>query len=359
MGDLLGADFSIAQKDKLYHCHDLLLEHKEALFSHLQLRWKDLFGAKFEVLLYDLTSTYFESDPRDRAESDKRKFGYSRDKRPDCLQVVIALVVTPDGFPIGYEVMDGNTTDNTTLREFLDKIEEQYGKADRIWVMDRGIPTEEVLAEMRSSDPPVRYLVGTPKGRLTKMEKSFLDKDREKVRDDVEVKLLKVKGEETGDDELYVLARSERRVNKERSMRKRRLKKLWATLEKIKNMKRLTHDECLMKLGAARKEAGRAWHLVKVTPAPRDKSPTDFTYELNREKLQQVMKREGRYLLRSNIADDYATPEQLWHYYIQLTEIEEAFKNLKGDLSIRPVYHQKMERIEAHIFISFRPTAFT
>ena len=152
MADLLGEDFSLVEIHKLYACHERLLAHKNALFSHLQARWKDLFNARFEVLLYDLTSTYFESTP-DFGENDKRKFGYSRDKRSDCVQVVIALVVTPEGFPLAYEVLAGNTSDKTTLRAFLKKIEDQYGKANRTWLMDRGIPTEEVLAEMRASDP--------------------------------------------------------------------------------------------------------------------------------------------------------------------------------------------------------------
>jgi Transposase DDE domain len=165
MADLLGSDFRLAEIHRLYEMHDSLLAHQQALFGHLQERWRDLFNAKFEVLLYDLTSTYFESDPP-FPEGDKRQFGYSRDKRGDCVQVVIALIVTPEGFPLAYEVLAGNTSDKTTLRAFLKKIEAQYGKAQRIWVMDRGIPTEEVLAEMRASDPPVSYLVGTPKGRL-------------------------------------------------------------------------------------------------------------------------------------------------------------------------------------------------
>jgi transposase len=150
----------------------LLLEHKTALFNHLTTRWQDLFGAKFDVLLYDLTSTYFESAPPEDPE-DKRRFGYSRDNRSDCVQVVIALIVTPEGFPLAYEVLPGNTADKTTLRDFLKKIEDQYGKAQRFWVMDRGIPTEEVLEEMRSSDPPIYYLVGTPKGRLGQLEKNL------------------------------------------------------------------------------------------------------------------------------------------------------------------------------------------
>jgi hypothetical protein len=182
MGDLLGADYGLVEIHALYRCLDKLLEHKTALFDHLRQRWQDLFGAKFEVLLYDLTSTYFESSLPDD-EDDKRRYGYSRDKRSDCTQVVIALIVTPEGFPLAYEVLPGNTADCTTLRDALRKIEAQYGKADRIWVMDRGIPTDEVLAEMRQADPPVSYLVGTPKGRLSKLEKALLKLPWQKVRE--------------------------------------------------------------------------------------------------------------------------------------------------------------------------------
>src|SRR6202041_3666941 len=190
MADLLGADFGLAEAHKLYACHDLLLRHKADLFSHLMARWRDLFNANFDVLLYDLTSTYFEINASDVAEGDKRRHGYSRDKRPDCPQVVIALVVTPDGLPLTYEVLPGNTADCKTLRTFLDKIEQQYGRARRVWVMDRGIPTEAVLAEMRASDPPGQYLVGTPKGRLSRLEKDLLAKPWQQAREGVQVKLL-------------------------------------------------------------------------------------------------------------------------------------------------------------------------
>ena len=186
--DLLGCDRAIAD-DTFYRCLDKLLAHKQAFFSYLRGRWAALFDARFDVLLYDLTSTYFESDPR---SEDKRRFGYSRDKRPDCVQVVIALIVTPEGFPLAYEVMAGNTADQTTLADFLEKIERQYGRSDRVWIMDRGIPTEETLASMREGDAPVRYLVGTPKGRLTRLEKAFLELPWQEVRQSVEVKLLTV-----------------------------------------------------------------------------------------------------------------------------------------------------------------------
>jgi len=168
-------DAGLAESHKLYRCHDRLLEHKQAVFEHLIGRWRDLFNVSFDVLLYDLTSTYFESDPP-FPEGDKRRYGYSRDHRGDCVQVIIALVVTPEGLPLAYEVLPGNTADNTTLRAFLNRIERQYGKARRIWLMDRGVPTEAVLAEMRAADPPVQYLVGTPKGRLTRLEKALVDK---------------------------------------------------------------------------------------------------------------------------------------------------------------------------------------
>jgi len=173
LADLLGKDAGLAEIHKLYRCHDRLLVHKQAVFDHLTARWRDLFNISYDVLLYDLTSTYFEADPP-FPEGDKRRFGYSRDHRPDCVQIVIALVVTPEGLPLAYEVLPGNTADKTTLRGFLERIERQYGKGRRVWLMDRGVPTEEVLAEMRVGDPPVHYLVGTPKGRLTRLEKHLI-----------------------------------------------------------------------------------------------------------------------------------------------------------------------------------------
>ena len=341
MGDLLHADCGLVGIDALYRCLDKLLEHKTALFSHLRQRWQDLFAADFEVLLYDLTSTYFESSQPDD-ENDKRRYGHSRDKRSDCTQVVIALIVTPDGFPLAYEVLPGNTADCTTLRDALQKIEARYGKAKRIWVMDRGIPTEEVLAEMRKADPPVLYLVGTPKGRLSKLEKALLPLPWQEVRQGVEVKLL------PQEQELYVLAQSHARINKERAMRRRKLKWLWARLKQIAAMENLSREELLMKLGGARTKARAAWRLINVEVAEKDAT---FTFALNRDKLRQVRRREGRYLLRTNLCDE--DPAELWKFYIQLVEIEAAFKNLKDDLQLRPIYHQLEHRIEAHILVAF------
>jgi hypothetical protein len=340
MGDLLGAGFELAEIHKLYQCLDRLMVHKRVLFDHLTQRWKDLFNTRFDVLLYDLTSTYFESDPP-FPEEDKRKYGYSRDKRFDCVQVVIALIVTPEGFPLAYEVLAGNTADHTTLSGFLKKIETQYGKAERIWVMDRGIPTEAVLEQMRQSDPPVFYLVGTPKGRLTRYEKSLIDQPWHKVREGVEVKLL------AQESEVYVLTQSRDRVHKERAMRRRQLKRLWERLHRLARMP-LTRDELLLKLGAARQQSPSAWRLVQIS-LPLGEEPLQFS--LRKDKLRDVRRREGRYLLRTNLMGH--DPSEMWAFYTQLVQVEEAFKTLKGDLAIRPIHHQKEKRIEAHIFVAF------
>ena len=343
MADLMGGDFGLAESHKLYECLDLLLPHKQALFDHLSARWKDLFNARFDVLLYDLTSTYCESDPL-FGEEDKRQFGYSRDKRPDCVQVVIALIVTPEGFPLAYEVMPGNTSDKTTLPAFLKKIEEQYGKAQRIWIMDRGIPTKKDLEAMRTREPPILYLVGTPKGRLAEYEKKLTELPWQAVREGVEVKLLKE------EKELYVLAQSQDRRKKECGMRRRQLKWLWKRLKEIRAMKFAKKTDLAMKLGAAKQRAPSAWRLVEIEIAKSEAEPS-FQFCLRTKKLREVRRREGRYLLRSNLLEEQ--PVQLWHLYIQLTQVEEAFKNLKGDLSLRPLFHQKESRIEAHIFVAF------
>jgi len=340
LGDLLGADAALADIHTLYGCHDRLLEHKEALFDHLVGRWRDLFNVSFDVLLYDLTSTYFESEPP-ADDEDKRRYGYSRDHRPDCVQVVIALVVSPEGFPLAYEVLAGNTRDCTTLKDFLARIERQYGKARRVWCMDRGIPTEEVLAQMRAAEPPVHYLVGTPKGRLSRLEQALLEQPWHAARPGVQVKLL------AQDEELYVFAESRDRIAKERAMRRRQLKWLWARLKKLSTM-RLARDALLMKLGAAKTQTPAAWRLLEIEVAERG---ANFTYRLDRNTLRQVRRREGRYLLRTNLTE--SDPAKLWQFYLQLVEVEAAFKTLKGDLAIRPIFHQAEHRIEAHIFIAF------
>src|SRR5499427_4628981 len=245
MAELLEADFAVAEKDRLYRCLDRLVEHKAALFQHLRERWQDLFQAQFDVLLYDLTSTYIEGEGE---EIPKAKYGYSRDQRFDCKQVVIALVITPEGFPLAYEVMEGNTADRTTLRGFLEKIESSYGKARRVWVMDRGIPTEEVLEEMRTAGREIFYLVGTPRSKVRQYEKKWLDLPWQRVRESVDVKLF------TEGGELYVLAKSKGRRAKERAMRRKKLARL---LRKLRAMQRSCprRDQLLLRIGGARKRS--------------------------------------------------------------------------------------------------------
>ena len=343
MDALLDVDFAVAEKDRLYRCLDRLVAHKADLFVWLKQKWTDLFDADFEVLLYDLTSTYFEGEMEDNP---KAKRGYSRDGRSDCVQVVIALVITPDGFPLAYEVMDGNTSDCTTLRGFLDRIEVTYGKAKRLWVMDRGIPTEAILAEMRDPSRPVSYLVGTPKSKITQYEQLWLDRPWQQVRDSVDVKLFE------HDGELYVLAKSTGRQAKETAMRRKRLVRL---LRKLRAMRHSlpARDQLLMRLGAAKTEAGRAFGFVHIDlPGPgQPVTRESFRFRVDTAKLTAAQWRDGHYLLRSNLtAED---PAVLWTRYVQLTQIEAAFRSLKSDLRIRPIYHQLEHRADAHILIAF------
>ena len=341
MDALLESDFAVAEKDRLYRCLDRIVEHKQELFVWLKQKWAELFQADFEVLLYDLTSTYFEGNME---EYEKAKRGYSRDNRPDCAQVVIALVVTPDGFPLAYEVMDGNTSEPKTLKPFLDRIEKAYGKARRVWVMDRGIPTEATLREMRERN--ISYLVGTPKGRINKHEKQWLGLPWKQVRDSVQVKLYE------HEKELYVLARSDGRQAKEIAIRRKRLARL---LRKLRAMRHSLpgRDQLLLRIGAAKKEAGRAFGFIQLTIPSKDQAVTraTFHFKVDKLKLRQAAQRDGHYLLRSNLtAED---PAILWTRYIQLTQIEAAFRSLKSDLGLRPIYHRLDRRVEAHIFVAF------
>ena len=343
MDELLESSFSVAEKDRLYRCLDRVLKHKQELFVFLKQRWADLFAADFEVLLYDLTSTYFEGEME---QNPKAKRGYSRDGRPDCLQLVIALVVTPDGFPLAYEVLNGNTADCTTLGDFLKKIETTYGKARRVWVMDRGIPTEAILKEMREPERQTFYLVGTPKGRIHQHEKKWLHLPWQKVRDSVEVKLYEHEGE------LYVLAKSSGRQAKEIAMRRKRLVRL---LRKLRAMRRSLpqRDQLLLRIGAAKKDAGRAFGFVRIRLPEKDEpvSRATFTFHTDKTKLKAAEQRDGHYLLRSNLtAED---PAVLWTRYVQLTQIESVFRSLKSELGVRPIYHQLEHRADAHVLIAF------
>jgi len=343
MDALLGTDFAVAEKNRLYRCLDRVLDHKQELFVWLRQKWADLFQAEFEVLLYDLTSTYFEGAME---ENPKAKYGHSRDQRTDCLQVVIALVITTDGFPLAYEVMDGNTSDRTTLRGFLEHIEKTYGKAKRMWVMDRGVPTEEILQEMRDPAREIFYLVGTPKGKIQQYERKWLELPWQKVRDSVDVKLFEQDGE------LYVLAKSEGRRAKETAMRRKRLSRL---LRKLRGMRRNlpSRDQLLMRVGAAKSQAGRAFQFVQMQVPGEGQEVTreTFQFRVDKKKLQEAEWRDGHYLLRSNLTA--GDPSLLWARYVQLTQIESVFRSLKSELGIRPLYHQLEHRADAHILIAF------
>jgi transposase len=343
MDELLETDFAVAAKDRLYRCLDRVLPHKQELFVWLKQKWADMFHSDFEVLLYDLTSTYFEGEME---QNPKAKRGYSRDKRPDCLQLVIALVVTTDGLPLAYEVMKGNTSDRKTLPAFLKKIEDTYGKARRVWIMDRGVPSEAILKDMRDPKRQTFYLVGTPKSKITEHEKKWLDLPWQKVRDAVEVKLFEHEGE------LYVLAKSGGRQAKENAMRRKRLARL---LRKLRAMRKSLpkRDQLLLRIGAARKEAGRAFGFVKIQmPAARQAVTREtFSFEVDKAKLNAAEQRDGHYLLRSNLTGE--DPAVLWTRYVQLTQIENVFRSLKSELSIRPIGHQLEHRADAHVLIAF------
>lgn len=341
MDELLHTDYRIAAKDRLYRCLDRILRHKEALCKHLKSRWEDMFGIEFDVLLYDLTSTYFEGLCE---QNPKARFGYSRDKRSDCRQVVVALIVTPEGFPLGYDVLPGNTLDKTTLRFFLDKIETMYGKARRVWVMDRGIPTEETLSFMRENG--LHYLVGTPRSMLNRLEEKLLDLDWKHANDNVVVKLL------SDDNELYVLAKSKGRRAKERAIRKHKLHKYLEGLEKLRKNCR-SRDRLLERLGALKQQAGKSSKCVDLTiPLQGSRvAPGDFCYTLNKDTYKKMILRDGMYLLRTNLTE--TEPDVIWRRYVLLTQVEAAFKSLKSDLAIRPVYHQLEHRVDAHIFVAF------
>ena len=343
MDELLQTDFTVAEKDRLYRCLDRVLAHKQELFVCLKQKWADLFAADFEVLLYDLTSTYFEGEME---QNPKAKRGYSRDGRADCLQLVIALVVTPDGFPLAYEVMNGNTSDRATLPGFLKKIASTYGKARRVWVMDRGIPSEAILKDMRTSEEQTFYLVGTPKGKINQHEKKWLDLPWQKVRESVDVKLYQHEGE------LYVLAKSEGRQAKEMAMRRKRLARL---LRKLRAMRKSLpkRDQLLLRIGAAKKEAGRAFGFVKIRLPGKDEAVTKetFSFAVDKQKLNAAQQRDGHYLLRSNLTGE--DPAVLWTRYVQLTQIESVFRSLKSELGIRPIHHQLEHRADAHVLIAF------
>ena len=346
LDELLGVDFAAADKDRLYRCLDRVLAHKDALFKFLVERWRTLFDAKFDVLLYDQTSTYFEGSC---AQIPKARHGYSRDGRPDCRQVVIALVVTTDGFPLTYEVMEGNTSDRTTLPGFLAKIQGMYGQARRVWLMDRGVPREADLERMRQDG--VGYLVGTPKQALDKLEQAWVDRPWQEVHQGMRVKLVEQGGE------LYVLAESGARRAKENAMRRRKLKALVHGLNRLKRRCR-NRDLLLERLAVLKKEAGAVARFVSIRkPEPHEPvNRQTFVCHFERAAWRRVVERDGRYILRASIPWAEEADRQgpaLWRWYMQLVQVEEAFRTLKSDLDLRPIFHQLEHRVEAHILVAF------
>lgn len=342
MDVILGTDDAVAAKDRLYRALDKAIEHKEALESHLGRRWRDLFGANCELLLYDLTSTYFEGQA---GEVTLAAHGYSRDHRGDARQLILALVVTEEGFPLSYEVFEGNRADVTTLEEILDSVERKHGSLGRVWVFDRGLVSEENLALLRERG--LFYLVATPKRSLSLFEKELLKEDWIQVagRPQIQVKLVE------RDSELYVLTRSAARAEKEHAIRLhalRGLRKDLAKLAKTVRSRRVRKRDLILKrLGRFEERWPTAWPYLKEV----ELADTDLVWSWDRRKLRSAWLQQGAYLLRTNLTK--ADPAKLWRHYIQLTEVESVFRTLKSELNLRPIWHRIQQRVEAHILIAF------
>jgi hypothetical protein len=345
LDDLLDVAPARVNTDRLYRCLDGLLPHKAALEQHLATRYGELFGAQYEVLLYDLTSTYVEGLA---TANPQMRRGYSRDHRPDCAQVVLALVVSPDGFPLAYEVFDGNRTDVTTLDEILQAVEAKYGQAQRVWVLDRGIVSEKNLATLRARG--AHYLVGTPRARLKAFERDLLAAAWQQVQPDVEVKLLP----SPDGGETFVLCRSATRREKEQAMRRvasQRLERALGRLARQVAGGAVTDDAHLHhRLGRLTERYGSVARLyeITVTGSPGQRG---LLWQPHPERMAWHEARAGAYLLRTNLTA--ADPAALWTQYVQLTEVEAAFRALKSELAIRPIWHQKQDRVQAHILVAF------
>ena len=343
--DLLGIPAGKVNDDRLYRALDKLLPHKVELEKHLKGRLGELFDLEYDLLLYDVTSTYFEGEADSNGQAWR---GYSRDHRPDCKQVCIALVVSREGLPLGYEVFAGNRADVTTVEDIVKKIEAQYGAAGRIWVMDRGMISEENLEYLRSGGK--RYIVGTPKSQLRRFEQELLKADWQEIREGLEVKLCP----SPDGKESFILCRSAERAAKEKAIHDRFEKRIEEKLNKLAESCR----ERKQRLGAVERRVGRllegnsrAAGLFDVDVLERKGGGVDVVWKKVEDWRAWAELSEGCYLLRSNVTDWDA--EQLWGAYIQLTEAEAAFRIQKGDLRIRPIWHQKEERVQAHILVCF------
>ncbi len=355
LDDLLGVPSHKVNEDRLYRALDALLPHQDALFGHFQKVYGELFGTTFDVLLYDVTSTYFEGQAKGNPQA---QLGYSRDKRPDCVQVCIALVVTPEGLPLAYEVFDGNCTDVTTVEEIVEMMREKYGHERRTWVMDRGMVSEENLEMLREAQ--ASYLIGTPKSMLKQFEQDLLEQDWELVEADVEVKL---RPSPDGENETFVLCRSRSRIEKDRAIRKKQHHRLETELFKLKD--RIEAEQrALRSRSIAERRVGRLFGKysraarffqvdISEHDDPKHKSGKGLAITITQEDQhrQWAELTDGCYLLRTNLqGQDAAT---LWKTYIGLTQIEDTFRISKHDLGLRPIYHQKQDRTQAHILVCF------
>ncbi|MCP4641565.1 MAG: IS1634 family transposase, partial [bacterium] len=355
LDDLLDVPAEKINDDRLYRALDALLPHKDALFRHFQQVYGELFGTTFDVLLYDVTSTYFEGQAKGNPQAQR---GYSRDKRPDCVQVCIALVVTPEGLPLAYEVFDGNRTDVTTVDEIVEMMRAKYGHERRTWVMDRGMVSEDNLEMLRGSG--AKYLVGTPKSMLKKFEARLMEQDWAEVEPGVDVKLCVAPD---GCEETYVLCRSRSRIEKDRAIREKQRTRLAGELAKLKARIEAA-TRALRKRSAAERRVGRLFQKysraarffevhIAEDPDSQHKSGVRLSMSIaqKRDDHDWAELSDGCYLLRTNLESRDAG--ELWRTYISLTEIEDSFRISKHDLGLRPVYHQKTERVQAHILVCF------
>jgi transposase len=345
LDDLLGIEEGKINDTRLYRCLDRMLPHKTALERHLKQRYGELFAAEFDVLLYDLTSTYVEGAAE---KNPMMRRGYSRDHRPDCEQMVIALIVNSEGFPFSYETFDGNRADVSTMETILRMVERKYGKARRIWVMDRGVVSEENLAAIRQRGG--QYLVGTPRRQMKQFEAELLKDDWTRVRPEVEVKQVAIpQGEET-----YILCRSASRKEKEKAIRKRFSTRMELALQRLQKTiaagRLKDRNKMERRLGKIQARHSQVNDLFEVTLRDTPAGIRLF-WEIKKERKTWRDLREGAYMLRTNLIAGSA--EELWSKYMQLTEAEASFRALKSELSIRPLFHQKEPRVKAHVMVAF------
>lgn len=350
LDDLLGVTGEKIGDDRLYRALDALLPHKEDLCRHLQKRYGDLFGSTFDFLFYDITSTYFEGSAKANGQA---KRGYSRDGRPDCPQVCIGLVASREGLPVAYEVFDGNRPDVTTTQEMVGILEAKYGKANRVWVMDRGMVSEANLTYLRSAG--ARYLVGTPKSLLKKFEPELLEQSWEKIQAGVEIKLCR---SPDGTDETFLLCRSAARKEKENAILNRFVQRLEGRLSKLAEQaqagKTRDRQKVERRIGRLLERNSRAASLFSIeVRAMGEGKEARLSIEItkNEDRYRRALETGGSYILRTNWSETDA--KTLWNAYIQLTEVEDSFRIEKFDLGMRPIFHHKQDRTQAHILVCF------